>query len=150
MAISLFANVESGIRFGVLAATWAGIPAVSFSLATFMLERWLKAQAGAKPASEAKPATAVVSATVSPVKPVAKATPATTPGATGKPSKTRQRGASGPDIEKRARGVLARQPDVSGAGGYPLRVRYVSHRAGVFPSSANASPGQRGWSLATS
>ena len=43
--ISLFANVESGIRYGVLAAIWAGIPAVAFSLATFMLERWLKAQA---------------------------------------------------------------------------------------------------------
>jgi hypothetical protein len=45
VAISLFANVESGIRYGVLAAIWAGIPAVAFSLATFMLERWLKAQA---------------------------------------------------------------------------------------------------------
>ena len=45
VTISLFANVESGIRYGVLAAIWAGIPAVAFSLATFMLERWLKAQA---------------------------------------------------------------------------------------------------------
>lgn len=44
VAISLFANVESGIRYGVLAAVWAGIPAVAFSLATFLLERWLKAQ----------------------------------------------------------------------------------------------------------
>jgi hypothetical protein len=58
VAINLFANVESGIRYGVLAAIWAGIPAVSFSLATFMLERWLKAQAGAKPVSESVPASA--------------------------------------------------------------------------------------------
>lgn len=43
--ISLFANVESGVRYGVLAAAWAGIPAVAFSLATFMLERWLKGHA---------------------------------------------------------------------------------------------------------
>jgi hypothetical protein len=45
VVISLFANVESGIRYGWLSATWAGIPAVSFSLATFMLERWLVGQA---------------------------------------------------------------------------------------------------------
>ena len=51
VTISLFANVESGIRYGVLAAIWAGIPAVAFSLATFMLERWLKAQASPETAS---------------------------------------------------------------------------------------------------
>jgi hypothetical protein len=45
VVISLFANVESGIRYGRLAAIWAGIPAVAFSLATFILERWIKAQA---------------------------------------------------------------------------------------------------------
>jgi hypothetical protein len=45
VAISLFANVESGIRYGWLAAVWAGIPAVSFALASFILERWLKGQA---------------------------------------------------------------------------------------------------------
>lgn len=44
VAISLFANVESGIRYGWLAAVWAGIPAVSFALATFILERWLTGQ----------------------------------------------------------------------------------------------------------
>jgi hypothetical protein len=79
VAISLFANVESGIRFGALAAIWAGIPAVSFSLATFMLERWLKAQAGAKPVSESVPASASEPVPASapagaPVKPV-RATP---------------------------------------------------------------------------
>jgi hypothetical protein len=45
LAISLFANVESGAQYGWLSAVWAGIPAVSFFLATFLLERWLKAQA---------------------------------------------------------------------------------------------------------
>jgi uncharacterized protein DUF2637 len=44
VAISLFANVESGIRYGPLAAAWAGIPAVAFALSTFMFERWLKVQ----------------------------------------------------------------------------------------------------------
>jgi hypothetical protein len=43
---SLFANVESGIRFGALAAAWAGMASAGFFLATFTLERWLKAQAG--------------------------------------------------------------------------------------------------------
>jgi hypothetical protein len=46
VATSVFANVESGIRYGMLAAIWAGVPAASFALATFLLERWLKAQAG--------------------------------------------------------------------------------------------------------
>jgi hypothetical protein len=44
VAISLFANVESGIRWGILSAAWAGVPALSFALSTFMFERWLKAQ----------------------------------------------------------------------------------------------------------
>jgi hypothetical protein len=45
VAASLFANVESGLRWGPLAAGWTGVPAASFALATFLLERWLKAQA---------------------------------------------------------------------------------------------------------
>jgi len=44
VVISVFANVESGIRYGTLAAVWAGIPAVSFALASYVLERWLKGQ----------------------------------------------------------------------------------------------------------
>jgi hypothetical protein len=51
VAISLFANVESGIRYGWLAAVWAGIPAVSFALASFILEHWLKGQAAGTPVS---------------------------------------------------------------------------------------------------
>jgi hypothetical protein len=46
VAISLFANVESGIGYGPLAAAWAGIPAVAFALSTFMFERWVSAQVG--------------------------------------------------------------------------------------------------------
>jgi hypothetical protein len=46
VAASLFANVKSGLRWGPLTAGWAGVPAASFALATFLLERWLKAQAG--------------------------------------------------------------------------------------------------------
>jgi hypothetical protein len=42
--LSLFANIESGIRYGWLSAVWAGIPALSFFLATFIFERWLKGQ----------------------------------------------------------------------------------------------------------
>jgi hypothetical protein len=45
LALSVFANVESGIRYSALSAVWAGIPALSFFLATFILERWLKSQA---------------------------------------------------------------------------------------------------------
>ena len=54
VAISLFANAESGIRFGWPSATWAAIPAVSLWLATFMLERWLAGQAS-KPAASGQP-----------------------------------------------------------------------------------------------
>jgi hypothetical protein len=44
LALSVFANVESGLQYGWLSAVWAGIPALSFFLATFILERWLKSQ----------------------------------------------------------------------------------------------------------
>jgi hypothetical protein len=47
---SLFANVESGLQYGPLAAGWAGMASVGFFLATFTLERWLKGQAAARPA----------------------------------------------------------------------------------------------------
>jgi len=42
---TLFANVESGVGHGPLAATVAAWPAAAFSLASFVLERWLKARA---------------------------------------------------------------------------------------------------------
>lgn len=45
VAATLFANVESGLPFGPLAATVAAWPAVAFSVASFILERWLKRQA---------------------------------------------------------------------------------------------------------
>jgi hypothetical protein len=37
-----FVNVESGIRFGWVAAAVAGWPAIAFTLATFSLELWLR------------------------------------------------------------------------------------------------------------
>jgi Protein of unknown function (DUF2637) len=43
---TLFANIASGLPYGPLAATVAAWPAVAFSVASFMLERWLKRQAG--------------------------------------------------------------------------------------------------------
>jgi hypothetical protein len=46
VAASVFANVESGIAHGWLAAMWAGVPSAGFALATFLLERWLKDQFG--------------------------------------------------------------------------------------------------------
>ena len=44
VAATLFANVESGLPYGPLSATVAAWPAVAFTLATLMLERWLKKQ----------------------------------------------------------------------------------------------------------
>lgn len=46
VAASLFANFESGIAHGYLAAGWATMPALSFAVATFASERWAKAQFG--------------------------------------------------------------------------------------------------------
>ena len=43
---TLFANLESGMPGGHLAATVAAWPAIAFTVASFMLERWLKSQAG--------------------------------------------------------------------------------------------------------
>lgn len=44
-AASLFANVESEVRRGPVAAGWAGMASVGFFLATFVFERWMKSQA---------------------------------------------------------------------------------------------------------
>jgi hypothetical protein len=46
VAASVFANVESGIHYGVLSAAWAGVPAAFFALACFIFERWLSSQVG--------------------------------------------------------------------------------------------------------
>jgi len=43
---TLFANLEFGIGYGPLSAAVSTWPAVAFTVATFMLERWLKSQAG--------------------------------------------------------------------------------------------------------
>lgn len=55
-AASLFANVESGLSHGPLAAGWAGMASVGFFVATFAFERWLKSQAGR--GTSPRPATA--------------------------------------------------------------------------------------------
>ena len=55
VAATLFANVESGLPRGPLAAAVAAWPAVAFTVATIVLERWLKSQAkvpGLSPASD--------------------------------------------------------------------------------------------------
>lgn len=44
VAATLFANLESGLPHGGLAAVVATWPAVAFTVASFMLERWLKSQ----------------------------------------------------------------------------------------------------------
>ena len=46
VAGTLYANVMSGLPRGLLAATVAAWPAIAFTVASFMLERWLKAQVG--------------------------------------------------------------------------------------------------------
>lgn len=44
LAESLFANYEAGISHGPLAAGWYAVPALAFAVASFLFERWLKAQ----------------------------------------------------------------------------------------------------------
>ena len=131
VAISLFADIESGIRYGWLSATWAGIPAVSFFLACFILQNWLKAQSKAavhpQDAPEANPAAVTgdvqgptsaepVSATADvaaeAVSVVAMDSP---PGATAAAVRPRQPKGTGSDMEKRATRLLACQPGMSGA-----------------------------------
>ena len=46
---TLYANVMSGLPRGPLAATVAAWPAIAFTVASFMLERWLKSQVGNGP-----------------------------------------------------------------------------------------------------
>jgi hypothetical protein len=41
---TLFANLESGLPHGQLAAIVATWPAIAFTVASFMLERWLRSQ----------------------------------------------------------------------------------------------------------
>ena len=51
VAGTLYANVMSGLPRGPLAATVAAWPALAFTVASFMLERWLAAQADTVPAA---------------------------------------------------------------------------------------------------
>ena len=45
-AATLFANIQSGLPYGPLAATVAAWPAVAFLVASLVLERWIKRQVG--------------------------------------------------------------------------------------------------------
>jgi hypothetical protein len=63
VVISLFANAESAVKFGWLSAAWAAVPAFSFSVATFILERWLAGQAG-QPEPGSQPAATQVATQV--------------------------------------------------------------------------------------
>jgi Protein of unknown function (DUF2637) len=63
VAGTLYANVMSGLPRGPLSATVAAWPAIAFVSASFMLERWLKAQVSQPVSGEAiKPAVLDVSA----------------------------------------------------------------------------------------
>jgi hypothetical protein len=48
---SLFANWQSGIAHGLLAAGWATVPAQAFACSTFLFERWLHSRRGRLPAA---------------------------------------------------------------------------------------------------
>ena len=56
VAGTLYANVMSGLPRGPLAATVAAWPAIAFTVASFMLERWLKAHVGPVTVPAAVPA----------------------------------------------------------------------------------------------
>lgn len=49
---TLFANLESGLPHGELAAIVATWPAIAFTVASFMLERWLRLQVSNPPVTE--------------------------------------------------------------------------------------------------
>jgi hypothetical protein len=127
VAISLFANAESGIRYGWLAATWAAIPAVVFSLATFVLERWLAGQA-ARPvaAPDAVPAAAPADAQSAAVAPLGPPSPPVTPC----PGGSSKRGLDSPTWK---RPKCANWPPATGApaGGGEVMGIYVRLLPGV-------------------
>lgn len=74
---TLFANVESGLPFGPLSATVAAWPAVAFSVASFILERWLKRQS--EPAAEATPETITEATAEATEEPAGEAAPVPSP-----------------------------------------------------------------------
>jgi hypothetical protein len=86
--ISVYANWESGIRYGWQSALWATVPAVTFALSTFILERWVMAQVSQRPALAAALAAA--------------AEPARAPEPATKPARAPEPG-SKPDLAARLR-----------------------------------------------
>lgn len=47
-AISLYANYESAARYGLRAALWASVPALTFALSTLIFERWVTRRPGSR------------------------------------------------------------------------------------------------------
>ena len=72
VAATLFANLESGLPHGKLAAVVATWPAIAFSVASFMLERWLKTGRTEVPVNSRPPVQVTLAATpeVTPAPPV--------------------------------------------------------------------------------
>jgi hypothetical protein len=48
IAATVFCNIMSGLPYGALSAAVSAWPAIAFTVASFVLERWLKAQVGRK------------------------------------------------------------------------------------------------------
>lgn len=61
---SLFANWESGIGHGLLAAGWSTVPAQAFACSMIMFERWLKNRAKDRPAQARVPAVPLAEETI--------------------------------------------------------------------------------------
>ena len=134
VAATVFANVESGVPYGPLAATVAAWPAVAFSVASFVLERWLKSRLKAaapepeaveapvpvqvEPAAIPEPVTLPPLQFVSP-EPEAKPKPPKKPAASTrkkKPASTPEtRVPEDVDTQAAALEILAREPGISGS-----------------------------------
>jgi Protein of unknown function (DUF2637) len=91
-AISLFANVESGLAYGKLPAAWAGVASVTFALSTFIFERWLKAQATVPEVGDTAPVESPVRLPAPVAEPVQTPVPAPTPLVSPVPRVAREQG----------------------------------------------------------
>jgi Protein of unknown function (DUF2637) len=60
VAATLFANLQFGLPHGPLSAAVSTWPAVAFTVACFMLERWIRSRRGQVPATQNEPAMAPV------------------------------------------------------------------------------------------
>ncbi len=60
VAATLFANLQFGLPHGPLPAAVSTWPAVAFTVACFMLERWIRSRRGQVPATQSEPDPAAV------------------------------------------------------------------------------------------